>query len=369
MKKSFLLFVVFAIALLLLENCKRDPKIELHNTNSDPDSLYTGTKYAYPPLFQFPTIHNAYKDSMTYEGIQLGRRLFYDKHLSLDGQKSCGSCHKALYALSDEGNAKSINEFGTTKRNAPAIQNLAWAPSLFWDGRQPTLAAQAQDAYQHELGLNVAGAISYLKTDSTYTRLFRKAFGRPGDITENKIYLAVQQFMMFAVSSNSRFDSVMRGQGTFTASEYNGFYNIFNTEKGDCFHCHAFGGNLLMTDNKFHNNGLDSATTINDFTDPGRGGITLNDADYGLFRSPSLRNIAVTGPYMHDGRYKTLEQVINFYIDSLKLSPTVDPIMLKPNHANGGVHLSDADKQDLLNFLHTLTDPTFLNNPDLQDPF
>ena len=369
MNKSYWLIALLCTMAVTLQNCKPN-KVTKNQPPSDADSLYTGSQYTIAIPTRFPTLNNPYKDSLTIEGVELGRMLFYDKHLSLHGDKSCASCHNFLYALSDSGKAKSTNEFGSTVRNAPALQNLAWASQLFWDGRANSLAGQAQDAYQHELGLMVQNAITYLRSDSTYTRLFRKAFGRPGDVTEPKIYKAVQQFVMTAVSGNSKLDKYLRSETQLTASEQMG-YQIFLTETGDCFHCHGStdGSTLLMTDNLFRNNGLDSAVNVTDLVDPGRGGITGVSADYGKFRDPSLRNIALTGPYMHDGRYTTLEQVINFYSDSLKLSPTIDLIMLLPNHANGGVHLSTVQKQALLDFLNTLTDTSFINNPNLKSPF
>ncbi|MDB5285047.1 MAG: cytochrome-c peroxidase, partial [Bacteroidota bacterium] len=381
MKKTAFFILLFISAMLILVDCKHDPKIVPLVAHGD-DSLYHGVPYKIPEyfIFNFPTLINPYKDSLTWEGIQLGRRLFYDKHLSVDGQKSCGSCHRAAEALSDSGFALSTNEFGLTKRNAPALQNLAWSNSFFWDGRQPTAAAQAQDAYQHELGLVVNNAVTYLQADSVYARLFRKAFGRPGTISADKIYLAVQEFMMYAVSSNSKFDRVMRGDPgwAFTPSEDSGFTAVFNTERGDCFHCHTQGGiHLLMTDMKFHNNGLDPANSITDFVDAGRGGITGVAGDYGTFKSPTLRNIAVTGPYMHDGRFKTLSQVIDFYSDSLNLSINDDLFILRHLDTTntgqvlprGGMHLTATEKQELLDFLNTLTDTTFLNDPNLRNPF
>jgi cytochrome c peroxidase len=368
-KRGLFLTFFFAFCLFGLYNCKKEPVIQ-HNQNNDPDSLYQGTPYKITVPYRFPALTNHATDSLTYEGIQLGRRLFYDKHFSVDGQKACASCHKLQYALTDSGNALSTNEFGSTKRNAPPIENLAWGNKFFWDGRVSSLAAQAQNAYHGELGFNPSAAIAYLKTDSIYVRLFKKAFGRPGTITEPEVYNAVQQFMMSAVSANSRFDLIQQGILQFTSSEALG-YQIFETETGDCFHCHTSGdgSTLLMTDNLFRNNGLDSAATVQDFVDPGLGGITFSNSDYGRFKDPSLRNIALTGPYMHDGRYKTLLQVINFYSDSLKLSPTIDNIMLLPNHANGGIHLSDYQKQNLLDFLYTLTDTSFIHNPNLTSPF
>ena len=362
MKKIFFAAFMFLVFLLALENCKRE---------AAPGNVLQGTKYILQIPYLFPPVNSPYKDSLTYEGIALGRRLFYDKHLSIDGQKSCASCHHLQYALSDSGNALSINENGFTVRNAPALQNLAWSPYFFWDGRSPTLAAQAQDAFQHELDLNVSNAIAYLQTDTTDVKLFNKAFGKFGAINANNIYLAIQQFLFSAVSANSRFDSVMRGQATFTVWEDSGFNYIFLTEKGDCFHCHAQGQSLLMYDaaHPFRNNGLDSAVTIYDFKDPGRGHITGAESDYGLFKIPTLRNVAVTGPYMHDGRFKTLMQVINFYSDSIKHSPTLDPVMKTIYHANGGSHFTDLQKMELMALLNSFTDTSFLNNPNLKSPF
>jgi cytochrome c peroxidase len=377
MKKVTVILPALLVILLSLQNCRRDPPLNIVR-NTETDTAYIGTPYPFPKPFNFGTPLVAYTDSMTYEGVQLGRRLFYDKHLSSDGQKSCGSCHKLQYALSDSGNALSTNEFGSTVRNTPPLQNLAWAPYFFWDGRAPTISAQAQNAFQHELGLNVAGAITYLQTDTTDVRLFKKAFGRPGTITSNNIYLAIEQFILSAVSSNSHYDRVVEGVESFTASEYNAFANLFIMQKGDCFHCHVSGGEtLLLTDEKFHNNGLDSVNDLQGFRDPGRGAITGLSSDYGKFKSPTLRNIAVSGPYMHDGRYKTLAQVIAFYSDSLKLSPNLDPNILVhfdtlPDGTrlpHGGLHLSASEKQDMLNLLNAFTDTSFMNNPNLKDPF
>lgn len=366
MKHAALIFFAVLLAVMGLQNCKPDPPIT--PPNGEPDSLYTGTKYTITKPFRFPNISNTGADSLTEEGIELGRRLFYDKHLSSTGQLSCGSCHKQQFAFTDAGNALSQNVFGPTKRNTPSIVNLLWAGKVFWDGRSSTLAAQAQDAFHGEQDMNIPNAISYLQGDSTYVRLFKKAFGRPGDITEGKIYTALQQFMMTLISDDSRFDSIQKGLATFSSSEASGF-QIWATETGDCFHCHTLGNTWLLTDNLFHNNGLDSVTSIDAFADLGRGVISGNSNDNGKFKSPSLRNIALTAPYMHDGRFQTLEQVIDFYSEGIKLSPTVDAIMLKANHANGGVHLSAQQKADLLAFLQTLTDTKFVNNPATKDPF
>ncbi len=365
MKKFFLPIICLLALQFSLQNCKPEPTPP--SDPKDADSLYIGTAYTFQKPFRFPNINNPYKDSVTYEGIELGRRLFYDVRLSSNKLLSCASCHKPELAFTD-GLIKSVNVFGPTRRNAPSIQNLLWGNKFFWDGRVSSLAAQAKDAFHGEQNLDIPDAISYLESDTVYLKLFKKTFGRPGVVTEEKIYLAIQQFMMTAISSNSRFDKIQRGEEQFTESEARGFV-IFSTEKGECFHCHTDGSSLLMTDNLFRNNGLDSAIGINDFLDKGRGEISGNVNDNAKFKDPSLRNIALTAPYMHDGRYQTLEQVINFYSDSARFSPTIDPLMYKVPHTDGKFNLTSDEKTDLLNFLLTLTDTTFINNPALKNPF
>jgi cytochrome c peroxidase len=369
MKTVCIAFITGVFLLLAATGCRHSTFGNLFWDN-EPDSLYTGKKYTVQRPFKFPAIDNKYADSMTYEGVELGRRLFYDKHLSADGKKSCASCHLLQYALSDSGLAKSVNETGVTKRNTPALQNLLWAKSFFWDGKVSALDAQSKDAAHNELAINADITTSYLKSDSVYERLFKKAFGRPGTITGDKMNKAIQQFMMSIVSCNSKFDRVKKGEEQFTASEQRGL-EVFSTDAGGCSRCHnsAGGYTLLLTDGNFKNNGLDSVLTAYQFPDSGRGGVTHKLSDYGKFKVPTLRNVAVTGPYMHDGRYKTLQQVINFYSDSTRFSPTIDPdivYVFKGKHTH---HLTALQKSDLLNFLYTLTDSSFLHNQALADPF
>ena len=368
-------------------DCRRDPKMNLSANPNDPDSLYQGIKYIIgtPPgptaneiAFALPTLNNPYKDSLTVEGILLGRRLFYDKHLSTTGQMACASCHLLNRAFADSIPI-ATNVFGPNKRKAPRLVNLAWQPAFFWDGRQPTIAAQAQDAAHNELGINAINAITYLQNDTVYAKLFKKAFGRPGTITERSIYLGIQEFLMTVISVNSRFDSVQRGQAMFTNEETDAFQNIFLATHGECLHCHA-GLKFVMANFGFgqiyKNNGLQAANDVIDYADAGRGGITGDSADYGLFKNPTLRNVALGGPYMHDGRYQTLQQVINFYSDSLKMSPNADPfIVLHMDTANGhplstgGMHFTPTEKAELLTLLQSMTDTSYLNNPAYKNPF
>ena len=369
MKRSATLIVFVVSVMSAITGCRHNPFAAFWGS-AEPDSLYVGAKYTIQRPFKFPAVTDKYADSLTYEGVELGRRLFYDKHLSKDGKKSCASCHVQQYAFSDSGLSKSVNETGLTKRNAPVLQNLAWAKQLFWDGKITGLDAQSNDAAHNELAMVSDITISYLKADSVYVALFKKAFGHPGDITERKMDKALQQFLMSVVSCNSKYDRVKKGEAQFTASEARGA-QIFSSDTGACFRCHNSGGgsSLLLTDNLFKNNGLDEASNVYQFADSGRGGVTHISADFGKFKVPSLRNVAVSGPYMHDGRFNTLKQVINFYSDSTALSPSVDPIILLTFHSKKSRRLTATEKEDLLNFLYTLTDSSFLHNQAYSNPF
>lgn len=361
---SFILF-----QLIWLSGCKQNTVNVLWN-NDGPDSLFSGRKYKIQIPKNFPAVADHLADSLSYEGVELGRRLFYDKHLSADGKKSCASCHALQFAFSDSGKAVSENETGHTIRNAPALQNLVWNKLFSWDGRLLNLSSQADDAAHKELAIASDITISYLISDSTYRNLFRKAFGRPGSVTAYKMNKALEQFLISLVSANSKFDRVKRGEEQFSASEARGF-KMFSNDTGGCFRCHNSNGGytLLMTDNEFRNNGLDAVATAYQYPDSGRGGVTHVLSDYGKFKVPSLRNVAVTGPYMHEGRYKTLQQVVNFYSDSTHLSPSVDPIILFLFHGQKGHHLTAAEKNDLIDFLGTLTDSSFINNKVFANPF
>lgn len=172
---------------------------------------------------------------------------------------------------------------------------------------------------------------------------------------------AIAQFERTLISANSKFDKYTRGEVELTPSELNGLNVFLDEGRGDCFHCHGNPNSPLWTDNIFHNNGLDAS-----FTDRGRGMVTGDPREFGQFKSPSLRNLAYTAPYMHDGRFATLEEVINHYSEGLVYSETIDPLM--KTVSAGGVHLTEQDKADLKAFLLSLSDPSFISNPDFQDP-
>lgn len=379
MKKTIAFLSLLALALVTLQQCKPDPPLCNGNNCNDPDSLYIGTPDSIQRPFKFPPVELPAGITLTKEGIQLGRMLFYDPVLSSDSTIACATCHKQQFAFADGGKALSQNIFGFTKRNTPPIFNMLWSKKFFWDGRASTITAQAMDALHGEQNFMAPAVIPKLEADSTYKALFKKAFGRPGTITEDKIANALAQFMLTLVSAESKFDSVMRGQASFTPEESRGFYELFmkdpllnTTNPGvgaDCFHCHTStsANYLTMVDNTFHNNALDEGINYV-YPDKGLGEITGNQFDNGVFKTPNIRNVEVTGPYMHDGRFATLPEVINFYNEGLKNPPNADPNM-KFAH-QGGLHsLSAQDKADLIAFLKTLTDHKFLTNPKFSNPF
>lgn len=375
MKKALLFIVPVVLLMVLLQQCKPDP-VECPGCNTnEPDSLYVGVPVTLTKPFQFPDIKLPAGTNLTEEGILLGRMLFYDPVISSDSNFSCASCHKQEYAFSDGGKQFSLNFFGLTARNTPPLFNLVWMKQYFWDGRADSLHVQALDAMVHEQNFISQLAIPRLQAKPEYVRLFKKAFGRPGTITEEKIARALSQFMFTLISANSKFDKVKRGEDSYTRLEERGD-SLFSNDiiavsqsinGGDCFHCHADVG-LTMIDNKFHNNALDESSTFTGFPDLGRGKITGNQLDNGKFKTPHIRNIEVTGPYMRDGRFATLEEVLEFYNSGLKQSPTNDPLMKTVNQ--GGLQtLTGYDRDAMLAFLKTLTDTTFLNNPAYSNPF
>ncbi len=286
------------------------------------------------------------------ERVALGRKLFDETALSRDGSLSCASCHQAATAFSDP-RAASIGVRGQSGvRNAMPLFNLAWKTSFFWDGRAPSLRAQVlmpiQDHTEMDESLDRVTAKLAAKDD--YPALFRAAFGSD-EITAEKLSLALENFLLTLTAFDAKFDRALRGQAALSDEEKRGF-ELFMTEfdprtgqrGADCFHCH---GGPLFSDHAFHNNGLASK-------DPGRFAVTQRESDRGKFSTPSLRNIARTAPYMHDGRFATLEEVIAHYSTGVERSPTLDPNLAK--HPDGGLHLSAEDQRALVEFLKTLTD-------------
>ncbi len=311
---------------------------------------------------RFPQVAVPADNVPSVEGVALGERLFHEARLSKNNAQSCASCHDRAAAFADAERAFSVGVAGIAgTRNAQPIFNLLWQQEFFWDGRAKGLRNQTllpiQDA--HEMNESLDRVVAKLAHDERYTTQFDKAFGG-SEITAGRIGLALEQYLHTLISQESKFDRAARGEVKLSAQEQRGL-QLFVTEndplrglKGaDCFHCH--GGNLF-TNGSFMNNGL-----AFEAGDVGRMSVTQLAADRGKFKTPSLRNVAVTAPYMHDGRFGTLEEVVSHYDHGVTRSDTLDPNLAK--HPTDGLGLSADDQAALVAFLRSLTDDAFIGPP------
>jgi len=286
---------------------------------------------------------------LTEEGFQLGKKLFYDGRLSKDGNFSCASCHQQFAAFSnfDHDVSHGFNNSFTT-RNAPALFNIAWMKKMHWDGGINHIEVQPLTPITapNEMAETLENVLRKISADTAYKRMFKAAFGS-NTINSQRMLKALAQFTGSIQSYNARYDKVKRGEATFTLSEQLGY----ETFKANCNACHT---EPLFTNNSFRNNGLTMNATLKDI---GRMGITGNPEDSLKFKVPSLRNITVTGPYMHDGRFYTLSQVIEHYRNGINTAqPTVDSLL------RNKITITKLERVDLLSFLYTLTDNELLHN-------
>ena len=310
-------------------------------------------------------------NALTEQKVILGKMLFYETMLSKDGSQSCASCHRQPDGFSDTLQFSIGVEELPGKRQAMPIFNMAYhSNEFFWDGRAPLLRDQSLKPIQDPLEMNetLENVIAKLNATKMYRDQFMRAFGSE-EITDLKMSLAMEQFMLSIVSYESKYDQFLAGNASLTESEERGrslFFTEFNPffpelSGADCAHCH--GGSNFEND-QYMNNGLD---TDAEFTDFGREEVTNDPTDRAKFKVPSLRNIAVTPPYMHDGRFRTLEEVVDHYNEGILESSTVDAAIL--NTKATGLFLTGQDKIDLVNFLKTLTDDKYLTNPEYMSPF
>lgn len=303
-----------------------------------------------PPGWPKPASNIFAKNKLSEQGFQLGKKLFYDTRLGKDGSNiSCANCHQqfAAFATYDHDFSHGLNDQHTT-RNAPALFNLAWMPSLHWDGGINHIEVQPLSPMTSptEMAESLENILSKLKKDSAYPAMFKAAFGTT-EINSQRMLKALAQFTGSIVSADSKYDKVMRGETTFTYSEQNG-YAVFRSK---CSGCHT---EPLFTDYSFRNNGM----PINDYLkDYGRMKITGKPEDSLKFKVPSLRNVAVSFPYMHDGRFYSLGEVIEHYRNGITPQPTLDTLLAKKTN------ISDRQKSELIYFLHTLTDTDMTKNP------
>lgn len=305
----------------------------------------------------FPAIVQPNDNLATRQGVSLGRRLFYDPRLSLNNSQSCGSCHAPAFAFSDHGRRFSLGAEGQVgNRNSPALVNLAWSRNVFWNGRAEHLEAQAFQPVENPIEMmeQWSHVVTKLAEDPAYPALFRAAFGDE-EVTADRTVKAIAQFERTLLSYDSKYDRILKGEESFTPGEERG-YNMFFTEKADCFHCHV---DYLFTDYGFHDIGLDNPPEL------GRAEVTNRPEDIGRHKVPTLRNVVFSAPYMHDGRFPTLRDVIEHYNRGGAGTPNQSPFV----HFGRGLNLTEQDKQDLLDFILTLTDSSFVSNPAFQDPF
>lgn len=334
---------------LLLAGCGREDV-------TVPDAPVPGTRL--PASFPAP-VYAPGANPPNAAAFALGRSLFYDARLSRDGSVACGSCHQQSVAFANAGHRLSHgvgNQPGT--RNAPALQNLRWKSEFFWDGGPKNLETLPLAPLTNPLEMDetLPRVLARLNADAGYSRRFAAVYG-PGPISSYQFLRALAQFTAALTSANSRYDQYVRGErnAVLSAAEQRG--RVLLTQK--CASCHA---TELFTDETYRNNGLDATFG----PDSGRAHITGRAADVGRFKVPGLRNVALTAPYMHDGRFRTLEQVLAHYDHGVVASPTLD-VALRPASGPVGIPLTAAEQADLVAFLHTLTDDAFLHDPRLAE--
>jgi cytochrome c peroxidase len=371
MKKTFLYILLVAG----IYSCK-------DVVNEVPDTPFGTTPYTADYAQSIlPPARVPSDNPLTKEGVQLGRMLFYDPILSADSTQSCASCHNQANAFTDNGLALSIGIRGAEgTRNSMPIFNLMWhLDGFFWDGRSDILRHQALVPIEDPLEMDetIGNVLAKLSSSSTYPAAFKKAYNT-STIDEETLGKALEQFMLSIVSGNSKYDRVQLGLESFTDQEKVGEI-IFNSEAitlnneqnpnkpanygADCFHCHGTGNGLFMR-REFLSNGLSSN---GDF---GRGGVNGTAEDNFKFKTPSLRNVEKTAPYMHDGRFNTLEEVVQFYLSDMNATSAVNTNDAPNLHAlKDSIYLSPDHKAALVSFLKTLTDEELLTKEEYSNPF
>ena len=348
MMKPYFIFIVWA-----LSACHTNSYIDnlcLENEDTVEESFYIPPHLA--SRIPFPT-----RNPLSANGIRLGRKLFFDPRLSSTNTISCATCHDPALAFSD---GKVLTNEGASgnnlQRHTPALINLAWMKGYFWDGGAKDLESQVVAPLTHmdEMAQDPQELLTEIKNDSEYQKLFSCAFD--DGITLANVMRAIAQFERTLISAHSRYDAFIKGEAGAipTELEERGLDLVHRY----CSDCHA---SHFFTDHDYHNNGLDDS-----FPDDqerlswGRGRITLEPQDIGKFKTPTLRNIALTGPYMHDGRFNTLQKVLDHYRFGIRRSATLDPRLINQD-GSLGIRLSDKDSEAIIAFLHTLTDERVAN--------
>lgn len=331
---------------------------------------YKTHPYSFQEVPYFPPMPVADSNMTTEEGVALGRLLFYDPVLSIDSNMACANCHHQHLAFSDAPLTSSKGFQGApTVRNTPAIFNLAWYERMFWDGRAPTIEEQVFHPVRAKDEMNITWNEVQQRINASpyYMPRFQAVFG---DVPVDSMLIAnaIAQFMRTIISSNSKFDRVMAGTDTFSNIEYAGYLLFKDTERSACANCHTIEGHALFTTGGFADNGLqDAPDHYTQYKEPALGGLVEDSVLTGHHKIPSLRNIELTGPYMHDGRFKTLDEVLDFYSTGVHNNINIGPNMtLAPQ---GGAHFSELEKEQIKAFLLTLTDPVLTTDTAYSNPF
>lgn len=335
------IIIYIALAVTIFSSCGPE------NLGQD-DSMYQLIRPAHFPEIVYPIENNP----ITKAGFELGKKLFNDPRLSVDNSVACSNCHVKALAFTDPQHNPSVGVFDQVgTRNAPMVANMAFQGEFLLDGGVTHLDFVSVFAIENEkeMGEKLDNVIRKLNDITEYTVLFNDAFPEIDTITSPFMLRSLSQYMLLLVSDNSKYDQVIRGESSFSQSEERG-KSIFEQK---CASCHE---GALFTNLDFMNNGLDTT-----FADIGRYLISETEEDLGKFKVPSLRNIMLTAPYMHDGRFKTIDEVLTHYDSGVLDSPTLAP-QLK-NGGSLGISLSESEKEDLITFFETLTDYEFISNP------
>lgn len=348
------LLVLFAATLFLFGTiqCQKDDDPEPQEETHDPEPYDIEIPHGFPDM-DIPE-----DNPMTHEGVELGRMLYYDPVLHPEKDRSCATCHQ--------------QEYGFTEPDSEVLPhiNLGWSDHFLWDGREEAKTLEEINIFEIETFFGTD--LEDLNEHPDYPELFEEAFGKGGDddITVEMVAKAISQFMRTQISADSKFDKFRRGEAQLTPAEQRG-YEIFFSEPrvvsgshqpgGDCFHCHA---GVTFTADDFFNTGLDSTYGEHN---KGYFVVTGDSSDLGAFKAPTLRNAELREGYMHDNRFSTLREVVEFYNSGGHNTPFTDPFM--KTAGRGGLQLHESEKEDLIAFLKTLTDESFIEDPDLSDPF
>lgn len=313
----------------------------------------TPVKFEVPAGWPAPR-YDFKSNPLTKEGIELGKQLFYEARLSRDGTISCGTCHQQFGAFNTYDHAQSHGiDNSLTTRNAPGLFNLAWQDEFMWDGGVNHLDLQplAPITAENEMGETIANVLQKLRKDATYRKMFKAAFGSE-EVTTERMTKALSQFLLTLVSSNSKYDRVMRKQDTFNLPEKLG-YQIFQKK---CVSCHT---EPLFTDHSYRNTGMPVDPFVKDM---GRMTITGLSSDSLKFRVPSLRNVVRSFPYGHDGRFFSVMSVLEHYRKNMVPDPNTDSLL------RNKLPLSNFEIGQITSFLYTLTDSSFLRDPRFAPP-